>query len=163
MFILSRFKRHSSDYNVLRYMLWLLLSNIFFTGFVHTFTPSRMKVWLLRVFGATIGNQVLIKPSVQIKYPWKLSVGNSVWIGEHVWFENVAAISIGNNVCISQGVKMITGNHDFTSPTFDLLEQPIVIGDNVWIGCFNIILPNSSVASNSVVKAPKTERRVVSF
>lgn len=50
---------------------------------------SGIRVWVLRVFGAQIGRGVVIKPSVNIKYPWKLTVGNHCWIGEAVWIDNL--------------------------------------------------------------------------
>ncbi len=135
--------------------LWMLVSAIFFESGLPILTYSG-KARLLRLFGARIGQGLVIKPSVKIKYPWLLSIGDFVWLGERVWIDNVAQVSIGNNVCISQGVAMETGNHDFKKKSFDLLLQPIVVEDNVWIGCFTVILPNSTVPQNCMVPAGVT-------
>ena len=45
---------------------------------------------------------MLIKPEVNIKYPWNLKVGNNVWIGESVWLDSLGKIIIGDDVCIFQ-------------------------------------------------------------
>ena len=67
---------------IVKRILWHFVNHLVFTnGFIPI---SRIKVFLLRIFGAKIGNGVNIKPSVNIKYPWKLIVGDYVWIGEKV-------------------------------------------------------------------------------
>jgi putative colanic acid biosynthesis acetyltransferase WcaF len=38
--------------------------------------------WLLRCFGARVGKGVVIRPSVTITYPWKVSIGDHAWIGD---------------------------------------------------------------------------------
>ena len=40
-----------------------------------------MKKSVLVLFGAKIGKGVVIKPSVNVKYPWNLKIGHHVWIG----------------------------------------------------------------------------------
>lgn len=59
---------------------WYFVNILFFINPLNPF--SGVKVFLLRMFGAKLGKGVIIKPSVNIKYPWKfLPVGNYVWIG----------------------------------------------------------------------------------
>lgn len=102
---------------------------------------SSLKVSLLRLFGAKIGNGVVIKPNVNIKYPWRLSVGDYTWIGEEVWIDNLAQVTIGSNCCLSQGAFLLCGNHNYKKATFDLITQPIVLEDGVWIGAKSIVCP----------------------
>src|SRR5437660_5606511 len=64
---------------------------------------SSFRVRLLRIFGATVGNGVVIKPGVRVKYPWRLTVGDHCWLGEDCWIDNLADVRLGNNVCVSQG------------------------------------------------------------
>lgn len=112
---------------------------------------SKMKIALLRLFGARIGRNVLIKPSVNFKSPWKITIGDNTWIGERVWLDSVAEITIGSNVCISQDAYFCTGNHDWSDPSFGLMEHPITVENGVWIGCRATLLPGAYVSSHSVV------------
>lgn len=130
-------------------LAWYFISAMFFR---HPLTlSSGIKVWWLRRFGARLGKGVLIKPSVQIKFPWKLQVGDYSWIGEHVWIDNLEQVSIGSNVCISQGALLLTGNHDYSKPTFDLITKPIVLEDGVWIGAKAVVGPGVRAHTHAVL------------
>lgn len=130
-------------------MLWYLASAVFVNTFVPY--PSRVKRLLLSVFGARIGRGVVIKPSVNIKYPWFLEVGENTWIGEGVWIDNLSPVKIGSNVCVSQGAHLMTGNHDYKRVTFDLLVEPLVVEDGVWVGARATVCPGVRLATHSVV------------
>jgi putative colanic acid biosynthesis acetyltransferase WcaF len=112
---------------------------------------STVKVWLLRWFGAQIGCGVRIKPGVRVKFPWRLTVGNFVWIGEAVWLDNVAPISIESHVCISQGVYLCTGNHDWKQPNFDLKLGAIAIETGSWIAAKAIVGPDVTIGTGAVL------------
>lgn len=110
-----------------------------------------IKILLLKAFGAQIGNGLVIKNNVCIKFPWKLVIGDNVWLGENCWIDNLDHITIGNNVCISQGALLLTGNHDYTSISFDYRNRPIVIEDGAWIGAKAIVCPGVKVSSHSIL------------
>ncbi|MGZ3885471.1 MAG: colanic acid biosynthesis acetyltransferase WcaF, partial [Bacteroidia bacterium] len=106
---------------------------------------------LLRLFGAEIGRGVVIKPHVNIKYPWNLKVGNNVWIGEKVWIDNLVMVELQNNVCLSQGAMLITGNHDYTKSTFDLITGKIVLQEGAWVGAGAKVGPGTTLGSHAVL------------
>ena len=127
--------------------LWILAS-----AFVSSSIPgSACRIWLLRKFKAKIADGVVVKPRVRVKFPWRLSVGANTWIGEGVWMDNLGEIKVGENTCISQGVYICTGSHDWSKESFDLLVNPVVIGDGVWIGAFAKLAPGLIVGDRSVV------------
>lgn len=130
-------------------LLWMLTSILFFRTQLPI--PSFIKVTILRIFGANIGTGVVIKPSVSIKYPWKLSIGDYSWIGENVWIDNLELVKIGNNCCLSQGCYLLTGNHDFTSSTFDLIISPINIKNEAWVGAKSVVCPGVTVCRGAVL------------
>lgn len=133
----------------LRRLLWYFANVLFFQNPLNP--ASGLKAWLLRRFGAKVGNGVVIKPSVNIKYPWLLSIGDHTWIGEDVWIDNLAHVTIGSNVCISQGAMLLCGNHDYKRPTFDLMIKPIVIEDGAWVGAQSTVCPGVTMHSHSVL------------
>ena len=131
--------------------LWYFINIIFFKSSLFPF--NSLKLFLLRLFGCSLGKGVVIKPNVNIKYPWKLSLGNYVWIGEQVWIDNLDNVTIGNHVCISQGAILICGSHDYKKPSFDLITKEIILNDGVWVGTKSIILPGVVAESHAILSA----------
>lgn len=117
------------------------------------FPISSLKVGLLRLFGAHIGQGVVIKPHVRIKFPWRLVVGDHCWIGQEAWIDNLAGTRLGDHVCISQGAYLCTGGHDHRQPAFDLITRPIEIANGGWVGARAILLPGVTIGPQAVVAA----------
>ncbi|SDL46158.1 WcaF family extracellular polysaccharide biosynthesis acetyltransferase [Siphonobacter aquaeclarae] len=113
--------------------------------------PSGLKCRLLRFFGAKIGTGVVLKPKINIKFPWQLEIGDHVWIGEEVWIDNLVRVRIGSNSCLSQGALLLCGNHDYKSPRFDLTAKPITLAEGVWIGAKSVVCPGVTAASHAVL------------
>lgn len=134
--------------------LWFIVNLLFFKTGLHY--GSSVKRMMLRIFGARIGKGVVIKPSVNIKYPWNLVVGNHVWIGEQVWIDNLAMVTIGDNVCLSQGALLLCGNHNFSKPSFDLMVGAIILEEGCWIGARSLVGPGVTVHSHAVLAAGST-------
>lgn len=128
--------------------VWLVLEGVLFSSWI---PGSKWRVSLLRLFGANIGQSVVIKPRTRCKLPWRLEIGDHTWIGEGAWIDNVTDVRIGSNVCISQGVYLCTGNHNWSKPAFDLELGPIIIADKVWVGAFVKVTPNTTIQEGAVV------------
>jgi putative colanic acid biosynthesis acetyltransferase WcaF len=135
--------------NKIKWALWHITSSVFFISPLFPF--SAFKVFLLRLFGARIGNGVVFKPRVAIKFPWFLEIGNNVWIGEAVWIENMGKVKIGDNCCVSQGAMLLTGNHNFKKTNFDLMIGDITLEDGVWIGAHAVVCPGVMCKSHAVL------------
>lgn len=112
---------------------------------------SKLKIRVLRAFGAKIGTSVNIKPCVNIKYPWLLEIGDYTWIGENVWIDNLAKVKIGSNVCISQGAMLLCGNHNYKKPTFDLMVGEITLEDGSWVGAQAVVCPGVTMHTHAVL------------
>ncbi|MBE7170997.1 MAG: colanic acid biosynthesis acetyltransferase WcaF [Williamsia sp.] len=135
----------------LKQLVWYFINCLFF---LNPLNPSMgLKKFLLRLFGARVGKEVWIKPAVNIKYPWKLHVGDYCWIGEGVWIDNLAPVTIGNHVCISQGAMLLTGNHNYKKSSFDLMIGEIVLEDGVWVGAKSLVGPGVTCRSHAVLSA----------
>jgi len=129
--------------------LWYVINMVFFNTPIPF--PSVLKRTFLRIFGANIGKGVVIKPSIKIKYPWMLSVGNHSWIGEGVWIDSLGKVDIGADCCISQGAMLLCGNHDFSVSSFDLIIGDITLEAGVWLGAKSIVTPGVTCHSHSVL------------
>lgn len=130
-------------------VIWFFVNAIFFQNPM-AFSSS-LKVKLLRLFGAKVGKGVVLKPGINIKYPWNLEIGNDTWIGEKVWLDSLVKIEIGQNVCISQGAFLLTGSHNYKKTSFDLLLDKIILEDGVWIGANAVICPGVRCDSHSIL------------
>jgi putative colanic acid biosynthesis acetyltransferase WcaF len=133
--------------------VWVLVSAFLVSSFI---PGSRYRVTLLKIFGAKIGNRVVLKPCLKVKFPWKLEVGDDVWIGEKVWIDNLANVCIGSNSCISQGAYLCTGSHDWTSQRFDLITKEIHIQDQCWVGAMSKLSPGTTLYKGAVLTIGST-------
>jgi putative colanic acid biosynthesis acetyltransferase WcaF len=123
-------------------------------GALFRLSPQFMYGWrrfLLRLFGAIIGENVLIRPTVKILYPWKLIVGDWSWIGDEVTLYNMETINIGENCVISQKSYLCTSSHDHTKSSFDIFAQPIDIKNETWIASDVFIAPGVTIGHGTVV------------
>jgi len=132
-------------------LLWYFVNHLIFNSAY--FPSSGLKSAILRFFGAKIGIGVVIKPCVNIKYPWNLEIGNHSWIGEEVWIDNLGKVSIGDHVCISQGALLLCGNHNYKMETFDLMVGEIKLENGSWVGAKSIVGPGVCIGEYSVLAA----------
>jgi putative colanic acid biosynthesis acetyltransferase WcaF len=130
-------------------ILWYLIKVSFFLSALPY--PNNFKVWLLRKFGAKVGQGVIVKPRVNIHFPWKLEIGNYVWIGEEAFLLNFENLIIGNNVCISQRSFLCGGNHDYRIASMPYRNGPITLKDGSWIGACCFIGPGVTIGEDTVI------------
>lgn len=146
-------KYDNSWYNprgsLIKRTIWYFVNEWFFNCGWNV--SSGIKVKMLRMFGAKVGRGVVIKPHVNIKYPWNLTIGDYVWIGEGAWIDNLTKVTIGSNAVLSQGAMLLCGNHNYKLPTFDLIIGEITLEDGAWIGAQSTVCPGVTCKSHSVL------------
>lgn len=111
---------------------------------------SRLRITILRLFGANIGQGVIFRPRTRVLFPWNLEIGDNCWIGDSVWFHNQDAVVIGHDAVVSQGTFITTGSHSYRTD-MGLITRPVVIGDGVWLTSRTIVLGGSVVERNALV------------
>jgi len=116
---------------------------------------------LLRLFGAKVGAQCQIYPTVRIFLPSQLEIGDWSAIGDGVNLYNLASIRIGQRVTISQGAHLCAGTHDFRDPRMPLVRATIVIGDEAWLCADCFIGPHVTVGARAVIGARAVATRDV--
>ena len=130
-------------------LLWYFINELFLKCSLNP--SSGLRIFWLKCFGAKIGEGVVIKPGVNIKYPWKLTIGNQCWIGEGVWIDNLDQVTLEDHVCISQGAFLLCGNHNYKLSSFDLMTAPIILKEGSWVGAKGIVGPGVTMKSHSVL------------
>ena len=146
----NRAARKWSRKELLGRLLWSLCGPLF------RYSPRLCWGWrraLLRAFGAKVGQQVQIHPSVRIFIPWNLSIGDWSSIGFDALLYNLGPLHIGSRVTISQRAHICGGSHDFRDPVMPLLKLPVSIHDEAWICADAFVGPNVSVGAGAVVGA----------
>ena len=131
-------------------LLWIVQSLLFHPS------PQVFYGWrrfLLKSFGAHIGRGVLIRPSVTVTYPWKLTIGDWSWIGDHATLYTLGEITIGDNAVVSQHAYLCAGSHNYTRPTFDIFARPIHIESEAWLAAHVFVAPGVTVGHGAVVGA----------
>ncbi|MEM6763296.1 MAG: WcaF family extracellular polysaccharide biosynthesis acetyltransferase [Bacteroidota bacterium] len=143
----------NSDFHVgasrWRVISWFLVQAVLFKN--PLIVSYSFKRFLLRSFGAKVGEGVIIKPGVRVKYPWLLEVGAHSWVGEGVWIDNLVPVKLGESVCLSQGAMLLTGNHNYSKASFDLITGSIELEDGVWIGAKAVVCPGVHAETHAVL------------
>jgi putative colanic acid biosynthesis acetyltransferase WcaF len=111
------------------------------------------RCWVLRRFGARIGENVRVFPTTRILFPWYLRIGDWSVIAEHARIYNPGLIVIGERATISHGAHLCSGTHSYHHTNLPLLRPPIKIGDQAWICTEAFIGPGVRVGAGAVVGA----------
>lgn len=131
--------------------LWWIVQCCLFSA-----SPQFMYGWrrfLLRLFGAKIGCGVIIRPSVRVTYPWKLTIGDYAWVGDQVELYTLGEIRIGAHAVVSQRSYLCTGSHDPASPSFRIFAKPVVVEDGAWVATDVFVAPGVTIGRNAVIGA----------
>jgi putative colanic acid biosynthesis acetyltransferase WcaF len=107
--------------------------------------------FLLRLFGANIGKKVIIRPTVRITYPWKVSIGDYSWIGDDVVLYSLGEIEIGKNVVISQKTYICSASHDYLKSDFPIFAKKNIIEDECWLATDVFVSPGITIGKRSVI------------
>lgn len=112
-----------------------------------------MRRVILRLFGAKVGQDVHIFPSVRIAIPWNLEIDRFASLGDRAIIYNLGQISIGERATVSQHAHLCAGTHDYQAKEFDLLKPPITIGSEAWICTDAFIGPGVKIGRRAIVAA----------
>ncbi len=140
--------------NVLARAVW---SAVWMTLFRPTPRPfHRWRCFLLRCFGAQIGNSVRIYQTTRIWAPWNLEMHDGSCLGDYVDCYNVAKISLGRKAVVSQYSYLCAASRDYRDPALPLVKAAITIGKHAWVTADVFVGPGVDIGAGSVITARST-------
>jgi len=112
-----------------------------------------LRVWLLRMFGARIGQGVHVYPSVRITMPWNLHIGDQAAVGDHAILYALGEIQIGARATVSQYAHLCAGSHDIRDLARPLMTPSICIGEDAWICADAFVGPGVRIGNGAILGA----------
>ena len=141
-----------SIWNKLRRLFWNISYYILFFPFgLPIFNEWRN--FVLKLFGAKIGEGCIVHSTATIWAPWNLECANRVCIGPYSIIYNPGKITLGNKVCISQYAYLCTATHNYTSRLNTLYWKPIKIDDYAWVAARSFVGPGVHIGEYAIVGA----------
>lgn len=129
----------------------------------YTLFPNEKVRILLRYFNLksasnNIGQNIYIASNVIIKNSQKLALGNNFSLHEFSYLDAIGGITIGNNVSIAHNCSLVSFEHTWNNNKVSIkynptINQEIIIGNDVWIGCGVRILSGAVIGNRVVVAA----------
>ena len=148
---LSVYQNRLGFRNKLGRMLWAVVFVLLYRT-----SPRPCHGWrrfLLRRFGAKVGQRAHPYPHAKIWAPWNLEMADDSCLSDGVDCYCVAPIRLGKSSLVSQRAFLCAATHDYNDPTFPLVPKPIVIADGAWIAAEAFVGPGVTVGEGAVVGA----------
>lgn len=143
--------KHLSLYNKLVRALWNGVWLLLYRP-----SPVPLHGWrrfLLRLFGANIGQGTHLYPSAKIWAPWNLTMGAHSCLSHQVDCYSVDKIILGAHSIVSQYSFLCTASHDYTDPAMPLTTAPITLGKQAWITADVFVAPGVTIGDGAVIIA----------
>ena len=111
------------------------------------------RVWLLRCFGAQVGHDVHLHPTVRIMIPWNVQIGDQAAVGDKAVLYALGPIEIGARATVSQNAHLCAGTHDWRDPARPLLKTPVRIGADAWVCADAFVGPGVQIGRSAILGA----------
>jgi len=117
-----------------------------------------LRYCIAKKLARSCGDCVYFGHNVTIRYWDRLHIGSNVSIHTNSWIDAYGFVTIGDNVAIAHNTSVISTNHGWGVESIPIKENPcsaspIVIDDDVWIGCGCRILAGVRIGGRSVIGA----------
>ena len=109
--------------------------------------------FIYQLAGLKIGRGSKIHVFARFFEPRNIEIGEDTLVGEFAFLDGRAPLKIGSHVDIASQVLIYNSEHDIHSDDLHSIEEPIMIGDYVFIGARAIILPGVKIGKGAVVAA----------
>ncbi|MDQ6910197.1 MAG: acyltransferase [Actinomycetota bacterium] len=133
-----------------------------FANWLLRWPGHRFRLLVLRsLMGVEVGESTSVERGVRLLTRGGVAIGANTNINRDVVLDGRGGLRIGAGVNLSPEVLLLTAEHDVTSPEFEGVAAPVVVGDRCWIATRAIVLPGTTVGTGAVVGAGTVVRGVV--
>ena len=111
---------------------------------------------LLHELLGRVGDGVVIRPPFRCDYGTHITIGAGTFVNFDCVMLDCATITIGAACQIATAVQLLTPTHPVDPDTRRAgweAAEPIVLGDNVWLGGGAIVCPGVTIGDDTVVGA----------
>jgi acetyltransferase-like isoleucine patch superfamily enzyme len=135
---------------LVNYLLDLELLVVRIAGFV----PIYIFRWIIYILaGAKIHPSAHLHMGTQFFNPAGVKIGQGSIVGQNAFLDGRDNLTIGKYVDIASEVMIYNSEHDINSEYFEAKNNPVEIGDFVFIGPRAIILPGVKIGKGAVIAA----------
>lgn len=117
-------------------------------------SPRRLHAWrafLLRRFGATLGEDCHFYPGSKVWAPWNLVCADQVTAADGAEIYNPSPMRFGSHAILSQDALVCGATHDYEDPCFPLLAYAMDFGAYTWVCARASVAPGVSMGEGSVL------------
>jgi len=121
--------------------------------FIRVCPLNRVRVLILKAFGARIEGIPYVHRRARIWAPWNLEMEDRACLGDRVDVYNLAPIRLRRGCTVAQQSYLCAGTHSFETPTLALMAAPIVIGEEAFLGARTFVLPGVEIGTGAITGA----------
>ena len=124
----------------------------------YIFTTAKLRGLFWGIFFKKLGKNVYVFSGCRFLHPQGIEIGDYCNINHHSIIAGHGGVKIGNNVLIGNNVNILSANHRYDLPdkpiSFQgIIATPIIIEDDVWIGCNVVITAGVKIGTGSIIGA----------
>lgn len=118
------------------------------------YVPSHhIRCSFYRLAGIKIGRGSTIHMGARFYDPRNIQIGEDSIIGERTVLDGRDKLIIGNHVDIASEVMIYNSEHDVHDENFQVIYEPVVIEDYVFIGPRVIVQPGVRIGKGAIIAA----------
>lgn len=136
-----------------RFYSYILDLELFLLSIITFFPSHTIRKLAFTLAGVKIGPKSTLHIGCRFYKPQGITIGEGTIIGDRCFLDGRAALKIGNHVDIASQVLIYNSDHDLEADDMSAREEPVEIGDYVFIGPRAIILPGVKIGKGAVVAA----------
>lgn len=148
-----------------------VIGSFFKVVFLKILGGNRVKIHMIQSFGKNstikisnkaklnIGKETIARDNLVLRAEkGELLIGDKCFFNANVSITAMEKIRIGNGCQIANNVVIVDHDHDYRNGLSKFVTEPVIIGENVWIGANCCILKGTTIGDNSVIAAGTTVR-----